>query len=106
MKKCEFLILPSIKEGFPISILEAFSCGKPVISTRDLHDIINGAGITINPKSFIELAEALMKILNDKEFKIKAGLIGRSMVESKWSWNIVGSKTILLYYSIKKIRDY
>jgi glycosyltransferase involved in cell wall biosynthesis len=35
LKRCQFVVLPSeCYENFPYSVLEAFSCGKPVIGTR------------------------------------------------------------------------
>ena len=34
MKRAEFLILPSLwYEGFPMTIVEAFSCGTPVLAS-------------------------------------------------------------------------
>lgn len=62
------IVLPSWREGLPLSILEAGAMGKPVITTdtagcRDV--IINGFnGILCEPKSSSGLAEAIKKFIS------------------------------------------
>lgn len=33
--KCDLVILPSLTEGFPCTILEAYACGKPVLAAKE-----------------------------------------------------------------------
>jgi glycosyltransferase involved in cell wall biosynthesis len=63
--------LPSVYEGMPLSILEAWSAGKPVVATdvtgiRDIviHDT-NGLLVPVNDAQ--SLASALQRVLGDSE---------------------------------------
>jgi len=67
----DFLILPSLWEGLPRSVIEAFYAGKPVVATdiegtRDIvRDRVNG--LLVPPRSAQHLAQALSQILSHPE---------------------------------------
>ena len=92
MRSCELFVLPSLQEGFPKSLLEAMACGKPVITIKSLKEIVNGAGITVDPANAGKLADAIREILSDPFEGEKMGLNGRKLVERNWSWNIIVKK--------------
>ncbi|WP_349393483.1 glycosyltransferase, partial [Clostridium perfringens] len=64
-------MLPSYKEAMPISILEAMSCGVPIISTKvgsipEL--VIDGEnGFLFNAGNINQFNEKLLKILNNQD---------------------------------------
>jgi glycosyltransferase involved in cell wall biosynthesis len=60
----EFLILPSIYEGFGIPALEAMSLGKPVLAamTSSLPEVVGAAGVYFDPLSATDFAAALADI--------------------------------------------
>jgi len=68
---CDFLILPSLWEGMPRSVIEAFYAGKPVIATNieGTADIVrNGMnGLLVEPRSSKQLSQALRQILAQPE---------------------------------------
>jgi glycosyltransferase involved in cell wall biosynthesis len=73
--------LPSVYEGMPLSILEAWSAGKPVVATdvtgiRDIviHDT-NGILVPLNDPQ--ALAEALRRVLGDRELSERIGREGQ-----------------------------
>ena len=72
MKSSQIFVLPSTREGFGISALEANACGLPIITTDDEQNatkelIINGQnGTTIN-LSEDQIAKAVENILNAKK---------------------------------------
>lgn len=66
----DVLLLPSLQEGLPRSILEAMSIGTPVVATRirgvtDLLD--DGAGVLVPVRSPAAIAEALDYLLSDTQ---------------------------------------
>ncbi|MBI2050202.1 MAG: glycosyltransferase family 4 protein [Parcubacteria group bacterium] len=60
---------PSFYEGFGFPVLEAFSCGIPVVAsnTSSLGEIAQGSALLVNPHRVDELAAALREILNTPE---------------------------------------
>jgi glycosyltransferase involved in cell wall biosynthesis len=72
--KCyDVLLLPTFHEGegYPGIILEAYSCGIPVITTdwNSINEIVtNKSGILIEPKNTKQLKEAILKLYNDKKY--------------------------------------
>ncbi len=91
--KCSVFVLPSIsskQEGFGIVALEALACETPVISTEIVgvaSDVVkSNSGFIVPPKDVEELAEAIIKILTNKELSCKMGINGRKLVEEKYTW--------------------
>jgi glycosyltransferase involved in cell wall biosynthesis len=62
LQACDMLCLPSLMEGMPNVVLEAQACGLPVVASRvgALPGMIGpGAGILVEPRDPVKLAEAL-----------------------------------------------
>ncbi|MBD1109349.1 glycosyltransferase family 4 protein [Pelagibacterales bacterium SAG-MED50] len=75
LKSCKFYVLPSYREGTPRSTLEALSTGRPVITTdvpgcRETV-IHKKNGLLVPEKDPLALANAMMKLLKEKDKKIK-----------------------------------
>lgn len=71
-------VYPSLYEGFGLPPLEAMSCGCPVIvsNTSSLPEVVGEAGILIDPRDTNALANAIIKVLTDKNLKISLSKIG------------------------------
>jgi glycosyltransferase involved in cell wall biosynthesis len=72
MPSAKVLVLPSVSEGFPITILEALSSGLPVVATRIggvLEVIDQKVGIIVEPSDPTALAEAVDKIFKNNELR-------------------------------------
>lgn len=78
VSKAEVFTLPSYTEGFPNAVLEAMALETPVVATNvgAIPDMLEGCGITVQPKKSEELEKALSAMLEDetlrKEFSKKA----------------------------------
>lgn len=77
LKSADVYILPSYYEGVPISILEAMSFGKPIISTTvgGIPEVVesNTNGLLINPGDSHALLNALLFYINDRNNVITHG---------------------------------
>jgi len=77
-------VLPSHREGFPVTPLEASAMGLPVIASniRGCADaVVDGqTGILVAPGSSSELEHAMRAILNDREMAERLGGNGRKFV--------------------------
>jgi glycosyltransferase involved in cell wall biosynthesis len=64
LRHAEFLVYPSIYEGFGIPALEAMSLGKPVLCalTSSLPEVVGDAGVYFDPLSPGEFAAAFAEI--------------------------------------------
>jgi glycosyltransferase involved in cell wall biosynthesis len=93
-------LYPSLYEGFGLPPLEAMACGTPVITsnTSSLPEVVGDAGILIDPRSEIELKEAIRKVLD------KPGLcqeMSRKSLQraSLFSWEKTAKETLRVYES-------
>ncbi len=107
MQCSDIFVLPSKQEGFPISIIEAMSCGLAVVGS-DIPEIskaqiINGIdGYVFRTGSQDELALVLKNLLNDKESMLRIGKTAREKVIGNWSTEIVDNSYKKLYESLQK----
>jgi glycosyltransferase involved in cell wall biosynthesis len=92
-------VLPSLKEGVPRTILEAMSCGIPVVCSRlpQLVDIVDGSGLLVPVKDSKALEDAVSKVLSDSSLAEKLRKSGRKNVVDNYSWKDTVKKTTTLY---------
>jgi phosphatidylinositol alpha-1,6-mannosyltransferase len=79
-------------EGLGIVYLEASACGLPVIggvSGGAPDAVLQGeTGFSVDGRSAHEVAEALVRVLADKELAQRLGARGRQWVIEQWQWQI------------------
>jgi len=66
----DVFVLPSFSEGFPLSVIEALACGKPVVSTRcggPEESVSEEVGMLVSPGDPQALARALGYVLDHPE---------------------------------------
>jgi glycosyltransferase involved in cell wall biosynthesis len=85
----DLVVLPSLTEGMPLSILEALSFGKPVVATSvgDIPKIIinNETGLLVPSNSSKLLANAIEYMIDNRNAAFRMGRKGRDLVKSKFS---------------------
>ncbi len=100
-------VIPSHYEGLPTVLLEAMSCGLPVIATAvsgNLDVIENGEnGLLIPPKSPKEMANAISILLEDSSWRHDLGKAARKTIEKKFTWDIVSDRILQCYELLNKI---
>lgn len=67
------LVAPSLYEGFGFPILEAMSCGLPVIvgDTGSQPEVVGKAGYLISPKDSNALSEVMQQLATDEKLRSK-----------------------------------
>lgn len=103
-KDTDCCVMPSYREGFPNTVLEAGAMGLPQIVTD-----INGSreiiadgvnGLIVPSQTVLPLYEAMERILNDLELREKMKEKARPMIESRFEKSFVQSCLINYYTEI------
>jgi colanic acid/amylovoran biosynthesis glycosyltransferase len=78
--KIAMVVLPSLHEGIPVSLIEAMAYGVPVISTvaGGTPELLErGAGLLVPPEDPLALADAIERLVRDPELRKQLGETGR-----------------------------
>lgn len=97
----EVFIMPSFYEGFGFPILEAFCCGAPTITSHSSScgEIAADAALTIDPHSSSEIAEAIVKLMENKT--LKEQLSHRALLRAKeFSFLKTAQETLKVYEQV------
>ncbi len=77
----DILVVPSLFEGLPLTILEAMHAGKTIIATRvgGIPEAIKDGetGILVSPRDYHALTKGLLELLNDPEKRKEMGKKGK-----------------------------
>ena len=89
LQSCDFLVLPSLTEGQPLSILEAYACGLPVITT-DVgavpDTVTDGAnGFLIPPGDNNTLTRTMTVLLSDAALRETMSRANTTLFESRFT---------------------
>ena len=91
-------VYPSLNEGFGLPILEAFSCGCPVLcsNTSCFPEVAGDVAIYFNPKSIGSIRDAVYRILDDGILRQSMREIGYKQL-SRFSWDKCARETKNVY---------
>ena len=96
---CDCFILPSYREGTSMSLLEASSIGRPIITTNvpGCNNIVFNElnGYLCKPKDIKSLYDCIVKMINTNlEDRLKMGYNGRKLIEKKFDIKIINNLII------------
>jgi glycosyltransferase involved in cell wall biosynthesis len=84
----DLFVLPSYREGLPVVVLEAMAMAKPVVSTwiRGCREVVvdGETGILVQPRDVPALADAIIRVLSDKDMAHRMGRSGRKRIEHQF----------------------
>ena len=85
----DILVVSSNNEGTPVAAIEAMAAARPVVATRvgvlpDL--IIEGeTGFLVSPRNADELADAVLRLLQEPETACRVGWAARAVVQKRFT---------------------
>lgn len=84
LQDSDLFVLPSFVEGLPVSAMEAMAVGVPVISTNiaGTSELIEDGktGLLVRPSDSEAIADAIIRMINDYDFRLSAAELGRRKV--------------------------
>ncbi|MDD1770207.1 MAG: glycosyltransferase family 4 protein [Methanomassiliicoccales archaeon] len=88
--EADVVVLPSKTEGWGLSLMEAMACRKPVVATRvgGIPELVRSGveGILVRSGDIRAMADAMLKLLNDKKLSARMGRAGKERVR-QFSWD-------------------
>lgn len=104
LRQADIVVLPSYREGTPRILIEAAAMAIPIVATdiagcRGLvQDGVNGLLVPVRDAQ--ALAEALLRLISDRELRLTMGVAGREIVLNEFDEKIVLDKTFAVYQEI------
>ncbi len=106
MAALDVLVIPSLREGLPLTLLEAMAAGTPVVATDagGVADVLAGeAGLVVPPGDSAALADACLKLLATPDLRARMGAAGRAIVVQRYSLERTVERLATLYRQL--LRD-
>lgn len=101
---CDIIAIPSRKEGFCVAAIEASAAGIPVVTSRvgGLLETVqhDHTGIHVEPDNPKALANALMTLIENPDYRHRLGQSGRQFVKNHFEWSDCVDDWISLYESV------
>ena len=89
---------PSIFEGFGLPLVEAMACGTPVVGANRtaLPELIEDAGLVVDPESVDAIASAMARLLTDHALAAEHARRGIER-SRRYSWSETARRTLSVY---------
>lgn len=102
-RNSQFFVMPSLYEGFGMTVLEAFATGTPAIISKvsSLPEIAGDAAYYVNPMNVDELSEAMLRFSQDENFRNGFKEKGFEQVK-KFDWQKTARETLEIYNSFNR----
>lgn len=94
-------VLPSRYEGFGLPVLEAMTCGCPVVAANNssIPEVAGDAAILCGTDDVDAFAVALHRIISDEAVRLRLIDAGREQVK-RFSWQTCAEQTLSVYRSV------
>jgi alpha-1,3-rhamnosyl/mannosyltransferase len=94
-------VFPSYYEGFGLPPLEAMACGTPVLCSYagGLAEAVGSAALTVDPFSFLEIAEGLARLLHNPALRRMLSARGLQRART-FTWQRTAEQTLDVYTTL------
>ena len=104
LKACDVFVLPTHREGFGVSVIEASCVGLPVI-TSDTYGVVDASidgvtGLHVPVGDAAQLRKAMARLYNDKMLRETLGANGRKRILEEFRSDVVANAWVEFYHNI------
>jgi glycosyltransferase involved in cell wall biosynthesis len=100
----DIIALSSLNEGTPVSLIEAQASNKPIVTTNvgGVENVVltNQTAIIVSPNDLNAFYNALLKLVEDDELRLKMGKEGWNHVREKFHYTRLVNDMQKLYVSL------
>ena len=104
LEEADVVVLPSYREGTPRSLLEALAVGRPLVTTDvpGCRNVVenNVNGLLVESHDPVQLADAMIKLIEDENLREEMGQASRTLAESRFDEREVIRQTIECYQNL------
>ena len=101
LAQVDVAVLPSYREGVPLSLLEAAACGLPLIATDvpGCREVVREGenGLLIPPRDPVALSEAIARLAGDAALRRRMGAASRQLAVAEFAQEAVFEQTLAVY---------
>ena len=105
-KSSHLFILPSLAEGQPITLLEAWAAGLPVVVTKVgslAYYVKSQNGYLVPPADSQKMAETILKAMENKGLQ-QMGEHGFWLVKKRYTWFKTAQKYFSVYQKVLSLK--
>jgi glycosyltransferase involved in cell wall biosynthesis len=103
-KAFDIFVMSSVTEGLGTSLLDAMACGKAVVATETggiPEVVVDGeTGFLVPPRDHTRMADAIVRLLADRNLREHMGRAGLSRVRRKFSADRMVQQTLRVYQRV------
>lgn len=108
LTSADIIVIPSIHDNFPHSVMEAQLAGKPIIASTagGIPEMIDHGktGLLFTNQNPHELAHAIHILLEDAKLRKRLGRNAFKMAKNRWSMKVMSKKIVKVYRSVLRAR--
>lgn len=97
----DIAVASSLREGLPVNVMEAMAEKLPVVATKNRghRELLQGAGILIDPDNAALFAEAVAELIENPLDRSELGKRAYERISEKYSEKVVMQELVTLYES-------
>lgn len=101
----DLFLLPSLADNLPCTMMEAMSCGTPVVAfaaggiPECVEDGVTGRLVPTGDTA--QFAQAILDLAKDETMRTRMGQAARVVVESRYSQEVIGNQYLRLFEELR-----